>query len=363
MIETYMSSLDTGNVVNDEDKIKWTPGLRNSLTRSKRIVFDRRLIKFGSYRPFSKQLLYCGSDVIERPSKQFTNCYPSDEPNLEICVSGPGNKGFSTLMTAFVPGLDTIEKNQCFPLYWYEKAASAESAGTLFGTQGEADEHGYIRHDAITDDGLAVFRAAYPDIAIEKNDIFFYVYGLLHSSEYRKRFESNLMKELPRIPLAKDFLAFANAGRELAHLHLDYETIEPWPLDVIKGDVDDPGRTEKMAWRKKTDKDTGKKVPDYTKLDVAENLSYGGIPERAQDYVVNGKSALAWLVDRYKVTTDKKSGIENDPNEFSDDPRYIVDLVARVVRVSMETLDIVDSLPPLEELPQTANWPAAWRTA
>ena len=104
-------------------------------------------------------------------------------------------------------------------------------------------------------------------------------------------------------------------------------------------------------------------MPDYTKLDVAENISYGGIPERAQDYVVNGKSALNWLIDRYRIKLDPKSGIVNDPNEYSDDPRYIVDLVARVVRVSMETLDIVDSLPPLEELPQTANWPAAWRTA
>ena len=348
----------------DDPKISWTRAFRNDFKRGKRKDPDLASLVKGAYRPFCKQYLW-----YDRQSNEMLYQQPKLFPyegvyNLEVCIPGKSNTGFDCLVVGRIPDLNLLNAGaQCFPLYWYEKAESAEEAGTLFGIQGEADEYGYIRHDAITDDGLAVFRAAYPDIAIEKEDVFFYVYGLLHSPEYRKRFESNLMKELPRIPLAKDFLAFMKAGRDLAHLHLDYETIEPWPLDVIKGDIDDPGRTEKMAWRKKTDAETGKKVPDYTKLDVAENLSYGGIPERAQDYVVNGKSALAWLVDRYKVTTDKKSGIENDPNEFSDDPRYIVDLVARVVRVSMETLDIVDSLPPLEELPQTANWPAAWRTA
>ena len=112
--------------------------------------------------------------------------------------------------------------------------------------------------------------------------------------------------------------------------------------------------------RKVKDKDTGKKVPDLTVLRVAENLTIEGIPLRAYDYMVNGKTAIGWLIDRYKVTTDKKSGITNDPNDYSDDPRYIVDLVERVIRVSMETLDIIDSLPPLNEQPHPINWPSVW---
>ena len=339
----------------DNEKISWSRALYQNIKRNRVYTTNAGRSSLACYRPFCKEYLWLDRQLNDIPGQQ-PKLFPYEGAyNLEITT---GERG--TLITDIVPDLELNHHGQCFPLYWYEKAGSSEDADTLFGAQGEVDERGYIRHDAITGDGLAVFQAAYPDLTIEKEGVFFYVYGLLHSPEYRKRFASNLMKELPRIPLAKDFLAFENAGRKLAHLHLDYEELEPWPL-TVKGDLDNPGRTEKMAWRKKTDPETGKKVPDYTKLDVSENVRYEDIPERAQDYVVNGKSALGWLVDRYKVTTDKKSGIVNDPNEYSDDPRYIVDLVAKVVRVSMETLDIVESLPPLSELSQTANWPAAWK--
>ena len=247
---------------------------------------------------------------------------------------------------------------QCFPLYWYEKAS--DSDGTLFAGDGDVDEHGYIRHDAITDTGLAVFRAAYPNQRITKEDIFYYVYGVLHSPEYRRRFANNLKKELPRIPLAKDFGAFMQAGRALADLHLNYETVDRYPVEEI-GDASNPGRTEKMSYPNKIkDPETGKKTSDYTVLKVAKNLIIRGIPLRAYEYVVNGKSALGWLIDRYQVRTDKKSGIVNDPNGYSDDPRYIVDLVERVITVSLKTLDIIGALPALEELPQPSNWPDEW---
>lgn len=240
--------------------------------------------------------------------------------------------------------------SQCFPLYWYD-----EPSGD--GLLGRSEP---VRHDAITDESLTVFHEAYGDASITKEDIFFYVYGLLHSPEYRRRFANNLKKELPRIPLAKDFRAFEEAGRKLGELHVNYESVEPWPVEEV-GCSENPGRTEKMAWGKVRDKETGKLVKDFTVLKVSDSLTLRGIPERAQEYVVNGKSALGWLVDRYKVTTDKKSGIVNDPNLYApDNPRYIVDLVESVITVSLETLDIVDSLPPLNELPHPANWPAAW---
>ncbi len=218
----------------------------------------------------------------------------------------------------------------------------------------------WVRHDAITDAGLKVFREAYKSPSITKEDIFYYVYGILHSKEYRTRFANNLQKELPRIPLARNFKAFEQAGRKLAKLHVDYEKLKPWEVTEV-GDSASPGRTVKLTYpRKIKDPETGKKVPDLTVLQVAENLIIENIPPRAYEYVVNGKTAIGWLIDRYKVTKDEKSGIVNDPNEYSDDPRYIVDLVEKVIRVSVETIDIVNGLPKLDEIGRTASWPEAW---
>ena len=196
---------------------------------------------------------------------------------------------------------------------------------------------------------------------ITKDDLFWYVYGVLHSPEYRERFAANLAKELPRVPLAGDFAAFSRAGRALAELHLGYEQAEPWPGIVEEGDFVNPGRTEKIRFGKRTDPETGKKVDDRTVLRVAEHLTLRNVPEAAYGYVVNGKSAVGWLMDRYQVRTDKATGIVNDPNDYSDDPRYIVELVERVVTVSMRTLEVVAGLPPLDERPQPADWPAAWK--
>lgn len=374
---TYSRSLESGTEIDDPSKIKWTRGLRQRLARREPLV-DSSVV-CGAYRPFVHQWLYASPQLIEMPSTQLRKLHPDESvSNLEICVTGAGNKGFSCLLAGQIPCLDFQEKTQCFPLYWYEETGAApdrnmsalESAQpSLFGetqpvlVEGLSDESSrWVRHDAITDTALAVFRAAYPDIGdeIDKREIFFYVYGVLHSPEYRERFANNLKKELPRIPLAKDFKAFCTAGHRLATLHLGYESVPAWPGLVEDGDPKNPGRTEKMAWGKARD-ENGKPCKDFMVLHVAENMTIRNIPERAQEYVVNGKSALGWLVDRYRVTTDKKSGIVNDPNLYSRKPRYIVDLVESVVRVSMETLDIVESLPPLDELPQTANWPMEWK--
>lgn len=273
---------------------------------------------------------------------------------------------------------------QCFPLYWYEER---ECFGGLFA-EGDVEKGKYVRHDAITNEALEVFRAAYPNafggskgrtidqakadglpskiansnerFDVNKVDIFYYVYGILHSPEYRSRFEANLQKELPRIPLSRNFREFCAAGRALAKLHLGYEAIEPWPVKEVGSSLL-PGPVQKIKWGKHKDPETGKKVDDHTVLIYNENLVIKGIPEAAQRYTVNGRSPLEWVIDRYQVKTDKASGIVNDPNEYSDDPRYIVDLIEKLIRVSMETMEIVDQLPPVSELPQPANWPFAWK--
>ncbi|RSX57740.1 type ISP restriction/modification enzyme [Bifidobacterium samirii] len=355
-VDLFNQSVSTG-FITESHILKWTDGLKRKFNQKRVFSFVDQEIRIASYRPFCKQYLYASGQLIERPSSQIKLLHVEGGNTREICVSNG-----DALIAELIPDLHFCGDSQCLPLYWYEKVESSDDRDlfTASDTSG-ADERGYIRHDVITDTGLKVFREAYPNLRISKEDIFYYVYGVLHSPEYRRRFANNLKKELPRIPLAKDFKAFMKAGRALAHLHLDYESLDPWPVMEV-GDKANPGRTEKMTYPKKIkDPETGRKVPDLTVLKVAENLTIEGIPLRAYEYVVNGKSAIGWLIDRYKVTTDKKSGITNDPNDYSDDPRYIVDLVEKVIRVSMETLDIVESLPALEELPQTPNWPTAWK--
>lgn len=305
--------------------------------------------------------------------------------NLVICMSQSNRRAFSCVMTDLLPDLHMDPDGaQCFPLYWYEETESGTAlfdsndyvaAGgqlSLGGNGASRKKKSHTRHDAITDQALKVFREAYPlafvgrykkdgGEELTKLDIFFYVYGILHSPEYRERFAANLKKELPRIPLAADFRAFSEAGRRLAELHVNYEEVEPWAAIEEDGDSADPGRTTKMTFGKCKKDDEHPKGQDITVLRVAERMTLRNIPEKAYEYVVNGRSAIGWLMDRYQVRTDKASGIVNDPNDYCTDPRYIVDLVERVVTVSMETLDIVAQLPALNEREQPADWPMEWK--
>lgn len=365
--ETAEKQLPRQTVKQDEYSISWSEFLYSRIKRNKKINFNDDHISTMSYRPFCKTNGWFDTQINDRPGLQPQLFPYRGAKNLEICISN----GYA-LLTRNVPDVHFDGDPQCFPLYWYEEAKPSDvpiAYNTLFGDdQGtlvfdkSSKGEQYVRHDAITDAGLKVFQEAYPGIhGITKEDIFYYVYGILHSREYRRRFGNNLAKELPRIPLAMDFPAFRDAGRKLAKLHLDYEKVKPWDVTET-GDSADPGRTVKMTYpRKVTDPETGKKVKDLTVLQVAENLTIEGIPPRAYEYVVNGKTAIGWLIDRYQVTTDKKSGIVNDPNEYSYDPRYIVDLVEKVIRVSVETVDIMNGLPSLnEKKTKPTCWPKEW---
>jgi predicted helicase len=258
--------------------------------------------------------------------------------------------GQLALMLNCVSDLQIDGGAQCFPLYYYEEALQDD----LLGKTGES---GFVRRDAITDAALAAFRKTYPNQRggdIGKEDLFYYVYGVLHSPEYRQRFEADLKKQLPRIPYARDFWAFSKAGRELAQWHVNYESVEPYPLQHAgQLDLGDAAlyRVQKMAWAKR--RVDGKLIEDKTTLIYNSRLTLTGIPPEALEYIVNGKPALEWIMERYQVTTDKDSGIVNDPNDWAaehDDPAYIFNLVKRIVRVSVETVRIVKSLPALNEI-------------
>lgn len=332
----------------DPKKISWSSSLLPDAARGRKTGFSPAAIVQSMYRPYSKQWLYFDGMLNDRQGKSPIFFPTPEHRNIVISATGIGaSKPFSAVVTDCVPNLHLHDTGQCFPLYWYEKVdADIQPQGEMFDASNTPDAHGYIRREAITDWALAAFRDHYGDPAITKADIFWYIYGILHSPEYKQRFAADLKKMLPRIPFAQDFRAFRDAGRQLGEWHLNYETVEPYPLiEDRKRLVMEPGdyRVTKMVFGKKDGK------PDKTVIVYNPHLTLRDIPLDAYHYVVNGKPALEWIMERYAVTTDKASGIKNDPNAWSDDPRYIVDLIKRIVRVSLESVRIVAGLPALQE--------------
>jgi predicted helicase len=309
------------------------------------------------YRPFTKRWVFFDRS-FNHSLYQMPQIFPDKTAdNLVICVSGIGARtGFSTLITNAVPNYHGLDTGLCFPLYLYDSPEDqAEEAAPQAGLfSAPPSKAGIQRRDALTDAGLAHFQAAYPGENIGKEDVFYYVYGLLHSPDYRDRYADNLAKELPHIPCVKttaDFWAFSQAGHKLAELHLNYETVEKHPLQIEGGGLllnDADYRVEKMKYGK-----TGKDK-DLTTLHYNDKITLSGIPLEAYDYIVNGKPALDWVVERQCVKTDKDSGIVNDANDWAvetmGNPRYPLELFMRVVTVSLETMKIVNGLPKLEIL-------------
>ena len=339
----------------DVRRIKWTSSLEAKAAKKQLIEYKHGKIAKAIYRPFCKTYVYWDTQIIHRPGI-WKSIFPNNNKNFVIVVQGKSNKSFSCLAVDYLPDVQLLFNGQCFPMYWYEKP---ETGGRM------------IRHEAITDETMNLFRKVYPGgfgkraqkdggIEIQKEDIFYYIYGILHSEEYRSRYSANLKKELPRIPLADNFKEFCNVGRALAKLHLNYEEAEPYPLTVV-GDDENPGRVEKMRWGKKRNSVTGKMEADKSVLVYNSNLTFKGIPNIAHRYVVNGRSPLEWMIDRYQVKTDKASGIVNDPNLYSDDPLYIVNLIRRLVTVSVETMKIIDAMAAINEKDCYIDFPDAWK--
>lgn len=336
----------------DGKRIKWSGSLITELVRGKAGEFDESRITTALYRPFQRTHVYYDRQFNHRYKEKF---YPTAaHSNLAIMVTGTGTPlEFTALVTNILPDLQGPAKCQCFPMHWYEKAGDTNAQGGL-GLDGDGsnapDEHGYIKRDGVTDVALANFRAHYNDPGITKEAIFYYVYGVLHSPEYRAQYASDLKKVLPRVPMSDEFRAFEAAGRELAELHLNYETVEPWELEEKRkpqGEMADLDyyRVEKLRFAS-----AGGRAKDKSTIVYNSRITLTGIPLEAYDYMVNGKSAIDWVLDRYRVSTDKDSKILNDPNAWSrehNDPVYIYNLIRRVVRVSMETIRIVGLLPKL----------------
>ena len=340
---------DVGSFVDaDPKKISWGD-LKSDLLKAHQYNFDTIDLVTSMYRPFSKQWMYFNRHFNERVYKMPFIFPTQRHRNIVISVTGIGaSKSFSAIVASVIPDLQLQSNAQCFPLYWYEKVEDGMKGetGRIFDASADKpDVDGYIRHDAITDFALENFRKHYCDKGISKEDIFYYVYGIFHSPHYFEKYGDSLKKMMPRIPYTRDFEVFSRAGRKMANLQLNYETTIPWQLNEESKDLAlDPTvhyRVEKMAFAK-----TGTSV-DKSTIIYNSRIRLSGIPPETYQYVVNGKSAIEWVMERYAVTVDKDSGIKNDPNLWSDDARYIIDMVKRVVRVSVETVRIVKALPTL----------------
>ena len=336
----------------DKTRISWTHGLKQDLNKEKKHSSRPESTYLAMYRPFFKQYVYYNRDVNERVY-QMPSIFPKPElRNRVIVTTGLGTKvGFSILMTNHLPDVQMIGNGQCFPLKLYEKA---ENLGDLYKNQ--HTENDYVEKEGISDAGLEHFQKAYPKERISKEDVFYYIYGLLHSEDYRSRYANNLSKQLPRIPCVKkseDFWAFSNAGRELADIHVDYERIEPYPVNFKEGDPysiqpnPENFRVEKMKFG-----GSGKNK-DRTTVAYNHKITMTGIPLETYEYMVNGKPALEWVMERQGVRTDKDSGIVNDANLYAKETvnsaAYPLDLFRRIITVSLETMKIVKSLPKLDQ--------------
>ncbi|MEW6355203.1 MAG: type ISP restriction/modification enzyme [Planctomycetota bacterium] len=306
-------------VLADDTRISWSEGLKNCLKRGLEFTFEEAHIRETIYRPFTRMSLYFAEHVNER-RYQMPYILPSvetEKDNRVIWLKVGGDWPVFGLMVNAIPDLLPQSGSQCFPFYTY-------------------NEDGTGQRENVTDWAMAEFRSRYKDKTISKWDIFHYVYAVLHHPDYRKKYAENLKRELPRIPLAPDFRAFADAGARLAEIHVRYEDQAEYPLQQMENkDVALNWRVEKMKLSK-----------DKTQIVYNDFLTLGGIPPATFGYRLGNRSAPEWVIDQYRVKSDKRSGIPSDPNR-KDDPRYIVSLIGKVVTVSLETMKVVKALPEL----------------
>ena len=332
-IEIYNSTVDrkkrhdpnipVENFIDTNDpRIKWTRQVKASLKKLESSNYEDSHFRSALYRPFTQKYLYFDNFWNEERYQQY-RIFPTPKTETEnrviIVPSVGGRSNYWCFCTDIIPNLTltSIDGSQCFPFYTY-------------------DADGANRRENITDWALAQFRSHYQDDTITKWDIFHYVYGLLHHPEYRERYQANLKRDLPHLPYAPDFWVFAKAGQRLGEIHIGYEDADEYRIKKIET----PGvpldwRVEKMKLSK-----------DKTQLVYNDFLTLDGIPAKTFDYRLGNRSALEWVIDQYRVKTDKRSGIVNDPNR-ADDPQYIVKLIGKVITVSLETVEIVEGLPDL----------------
>lgn len=305
-----------------DDFIKWSAKLEDSILKSKKIQFDKNSVVQSLYRPFTKKYLYYGNDVVERPGQWYKKF---GKDNLVIMTTGRGvSRDFSPLVTNLIPNMDSLEKSQSFMRF-----------------DNEVDETSLFQNNDNMNQEFA------DKLGLNLDDTFAYVYGLLNSKEYQEKYANDLKKDLARIPIVKNKESYVEVGKALMDLHLNYEEVPVYDGVEITPLVNPSYKVTKMRFAKKRD-ENGKSVNDLSTIIFNSDITISNIPEKAYEYVVNGRTAIEWIIDQYQVKTDKKSGITDDPNDYSEDEKYIFNLLLRIINVSVQTVDLINSLPRFE---------------
>lgn len=317
-----LSKSATIDINRNESFVKWTRKLEQLLDKCKLIEFDEQNLIPIMYRPFTKKWIYYQNEVVESPGQWYKKF---GESNKVIVTTGRGaSRDFSALVSTQIPNLDLQEKGQGFMRY-----------------DNEVDETSLFQNNDNMNQEFS------DKLGLSLDDTFAYVYGVLNSKEYQEKYANDLKKDLARIPIVKNKEKYVEVGQKLMDLHLNYEEVPVYDGVEITPFVNPSYKVTKMRFSKKRD-EKGKSVNDLSTIIFNSDITISNIPEKAYEYVVNGRSAIEWIIDQYQVKTDKKSGITDDPNNYSEDEKYIFNLLLRIINVSVQTVDLINSLPKFE---------------
>ncbi|RVZ05551.1 DEAD/DEAH box helicase [Helicobacter pylori] len=309
--------LNDREITTDKTKIAWVQNLKTQLIKGKKLDdFSQEKISVSLYRPFNKQWLYWDKDLINRQG-EFSKIFPDKSAQNVVINTGVGNgKDFSALVSDFISDSSLISHNQAYPLYYYDDLGN--------------------RHDAISGYALNLFRRHYKDNAITEEEIFYYIYAIFHHKGYLEKYKNSLAKEAPRIALSEDFKELSILGKELAELHLNYESGEMHTS--VKHNLLESAEVEGYY-----DVAQMKKDKKGDRIQYNHHITITKIPKKAFDYVVNGKSAIDWVIERYSITKDKDSLIENNPNHYAGG-QYVFELLCRVIKLSEKSMDLIEKI-------------------
>ncbi len=307
--------LNDKEITTDKTKIAWTDGLKNKLIKNENLQESRKeSVRLALYRPFNKQWLYWDRDLINR-QREFSKIFPNKHAQNVVINTGVGNgKDFSALVSDFISDFSLISPNQAYPLYYYDDLGN--------------------RYNAISGYALNLFRRHYKDDSIVEEEIFYYIYAIFHHKGYLEKYKNSLAKEAPRIALSKDFKELSVLGKELAELHLNYESGEMHTS--VKHNLLENAEIEGYY-------DVVKMTKKGDRIIYNNHITITQIPQKAFDYVVNGKSAIDWVIERYSITTDKDSLIENNPNHYAGG-KYVFELLCRVITLSVKSVDLIEKI-------------------
>ncbi|GAA6863371.1 hypothetical protein HpHNI39_10630 [Helicobacter pylori] len=307
--------LSDKEITTDKTKIAWTDVLKNHLLKNQKLQeSNEECTRLALYRPFNKQWLYFDKNWIKRKN-QLPKIFPDkDAQNVVINTGVDNGKNFSALVSDFIPDCNLISPNQAYPLYYYDDLGN--------------------RHYAISGYALNLFRKHYKDNSIAEEEIFYYIYAIFHHKGYLEKYKNSLAKEAPRIALSEDFKELSALGKELAELHLNYESGEMHTSVEYKTlmNAEEKGYYDVETMTKKGDR-----------IIYNNHINITQIPKKAFDYALNGKSAIDWVIERYKKLRDKDSLIENNPNDYKGG-KYVFELLCRVIKLSEKSVDLIEKI-------------------